>query len=1104
MEEKITYLFEKGEFTVEDIFNTFSYAERKEIALEGDYYTAKFLSICQSNKIPILSSDEAWELLNTPENINNGVLQDTLADYLSQERIYEYTLKNGYSIITSRLTKTEYILELMEKGIIPEDQYEHYISNMDNDDTKVEYMLEYIDKDEYVNILGTLSSDEKKIACLHLIPFGDRAELISSFSSDEMKERYIKVINPQRAAIISSLESDERKEHYLNSYAPVLTAWEKSTIITSFENIELIEKYVRQYIKSDNAIFEFLTDVDKENDLAEIKEEVAKRVQKERTVSSLLSNIRDRNVRLILVQKLRSEKYIQIVANEGTTKDDEIEYLFDKVSEEIKLDFLRRIKNNYLLFELFKKIQNKDEIFNILAHRDNLPQYDSDYEYIVDLYANKYQLNKEHLITLLRIVGCNLLKRVNNENIKNTINLDDESFAKYLQIISQENMTVTDSAQNDVFNSFIQREFRLKHPEIYEVFAIILHAVDDNDFKIVDQVLNDIGKYIDFKEYNTTKEALIEGLQQDRKPTLDLLNQITNKYITLKRNEFLQEQLPLSRDESCKKRYEKNAFVNYFIKTHPLQFIIDDLYYGLENDPELTDEEEELLDDEELLEKLYAFKKDPRRSEPLTVEEKKFLPALTTLIDKRFNKHVSGLKPIPIKYEIKETNTNDVLDIIAAIRPTQLQKTLFNNEEVFKGLLVFLKHYRILGWVGKYEKVAIEADVDFTTDSIAELINNYAAIINSIIKDAEKNNTKPQFTLTKIMDRASMYDTFSNRYLYLFGKEDFFFLKTNPEPNSSSWSKEERIARAIELLPEMYRRKTIPVPPVDQDFRLKNGKKLNIVVGNTTDMINLTYGERTDACMRIGGAGRTLFDYCLYGKNGFHIRFTDPETGEFVSRVSCFRNGNTIFMNQLRHSLSSKYTDKELIEANELIAKRLIELTKDSSMPIENVVINSMYAMSASTTTPTNLGVTDVKKGLEEFYSDVDEVAIVVATKNKDNSLVPIVLNPKVPEYLPQRSKKKVYHGKKAAETVLHYHLLDTVLGGNGIDEIESQIDESITTCIAGEDWYISIDYNGHIEQYIMKNTHRSKEAREEMQVILQELKENLATVSFDEERKLA
>ena len=242
MEERITYLLEKGDFTVEDIFNTFSYAERKEIALEGDYYTAKLLSVCQSKKIPILTSDEAWELLSIPENVNNTTLQDTLADYLSQERIYEYAMKYDQSIVTYRLTKTEYIIELMEIGIIPQEHYEHYINQMDNDDKKIEYMLKYIDKDEYLYTLQTLSSDDKKIACFHLIPFSERTELIESFKSDEMKERYIRIINPNRATIISSLESDERREYYLNQYASLLTASERAQIVSSFTDMELIKK----------------------------------------------------------------------------------------------------------------------------------------------------------------------------------------------------------------------------------------------------------------------------------------------------------------------------------------------------------------------------------------------------------------------------------------------------------------------------------------------------------------------------------------------------------------------------------------------------------------------------------------------------------------------------------------------------------------------------------------------------------------------------------------------------------------------------------------------------------------------------------------------
>ena len=72
----------------------------------------------------------------------------------------------------------------------------------------------------------------------------------------------------------------------------------------------------------------------------------------------------------------------------------------------------------------------------------------------------------------------------------------------------------------------------------------------------------------------------------------------------------------------------------------------------------------------------------------------------------------------------------------------------------------------------------------------------------------------------------------------------------------------------------MYERKNISVPPVDEDLELSNGKRMNVVIGNVSDPINLTYGERTGACMRIGGHADSLFDFCLKDDNCFHIRFS--------------------------------------------------------------------------------------------------------------------------------------------------------------------------------------------------------------------------------------
>ena len=98
--------------------------------------------------------------------------------------------------------------------------------------------------------------------------------------------------------------------------------------------------------------------------------------------------------------------------------------------------------------------------------------------------------------------------------------------------------------------------------------------------------------------------------------------------------------------------------------------------------------------------------------------------------------------------------------------------------------------------------------------------------------------------------------------------------------------------------------------------------------------------------MRIGGVGEGLFLKCITDKNWFHIRIEDPETHEYISRVSGFRKGNSVFLNQLRDSCDkNRYSNNDLQEFITIYANQLIEETKDSKYPIENIFINDQYGM---------------------------------------------------------------------------------------------------------------------------------------------------------------
>ena len=268
----------------------------------------------------------------------------------------------------------------------------------------------------------------------------------------------------------------------------------------------------------------------------------------------------------------------------------------------------------------------------------------------------------------------------------------------------------------------------------------------------------------------------------------------------------------------------------------------------------------------------------------------------------------------------------------------------------------------------------------------------------------------------------------------------------------------------------MYERKHVSVPPCDQDFELANGKKMNVVIGNVTDPINLTYGERTGACMRIGGHADELFNFCLNDEHGFHIRFSSPEDGNFVSRVSCFRNGNTVFLNELRLSTDSRY-----------------------------VVVAPDYVYDKAKTTPLN--VPDVKKGLGNFYSDVNsDHAVVIATSNPDNSLVPVKLGiAGMKKYPVQRGKIRMYEGETAIEQLDRIEIIDQMLSGKTIDEATPKPKKDVAFCYCGEDWYVTVDSKGNISEFIMQNSNKKELAHKEKKECVRQIKSKLG-ISPDED----
>lgn len=215
----------------------------------------------------------------------------------------------------------------------------------------------------------------------------------------------------------------------------------------------------------------------------------------------------------------------------------------------------------------------------------------------------------------------------------------------------------------------------------------------------------------------------------------------------------------------------------------------------------------------------------------------------------------------------------------------------------------------------------------------------------------------------------------------------------------------------------------------------------------------------------MGGSGECLFDFAVNDKNGFHIRFEDSETGEYISRVTGFGNGNTVFLNELRNSCNAeKYSNLDVVNACRKASSKLIEMSEKSASRIDNVVHNA-YAMTESKDSFISLGVSNIKEGLSNFYSDVSSVVKVLATTATDSDFVPVNFDKsKVPSYMLAREIPRVFDGVKALGMISRIYSVKRLLAGDSLEDIEL-ISPDIKYAVVSEDWYVHVDNDGVIHK---------------------------------------
>ncbi|MBR3162381.1 MAG: hypothetical protein IKF19_06600 [Bacilli bacterium] len=1114
--------------------------EKVNIIYSNDYISELIMRKCELNGVNLFNQEELIKLWKNSEegnyfkffldsNIRNNLLMDicNFPDEILKERYYsskevlflQYIKNDDIIIDIINNSLEEYNISNLISLLSEKRNIDKIIENLLNN-PRFNYM--------YEDLLWYIKDEDKLIQYLEKIPKRDRADYISTIKDDEIKKQMLKSLKIGRGKIIASLSNVEDKEHYLKKIKRqfYFHKSEKNidiiNILASINDINYLKKYIN-YLNNDWSKYEFLNQASASKEKLPLFEDLILSINNNQYITELLKKCHvwyenlniDVNITLIdkLIDKINNQKLLI-----------ECYKIFDDFKDIQNLIIKRLNKNsinsivtndleNFSNYNIFKYIEDDSLFFDAIGHYNFYDNYSDDMLPIFKRFATKYNLNLNHLIKLAQIGNFNILRDFNN-NIMKAINLDEESFEKYIKIFEEKNRKMDKSTLFIILNSTLQKNFSLCNQNLINIFANTLQDIDLNNIEAAKMKTNIVCSSLKINNYGISKKELIDGLIKKDNKIINIYNKMTNDYLKKIRNLYVENNMDHVLELVTHACYEKNSLINYLMKVTPVDIILFNLkelrshknskYF--EAITKLSSSEMELLENDELLQKIIEFKKNITNQKDIDVSVKQNLKNFNNLYYGYVEYNNSHYLNQPIIKEVKKAynlykdnklNKSFHVDLMSNIDIDKIKNTVFNNEELYKELLKYLSKYKIIALKDIYSPAFTIADIELDPTLIASLISNFELIMKTKMKERNKGNN---FNFINELDLANVLNSDANIYSYLLGKEDYKFIKTNPGPNSSSMNKKERLNETIYLLKKMHERKYITVPPIDETIKLKNNKEINICLGNTSSMKNLTYGERTGSCMRIGGFGNSLFNYCLLNENGFHISFNDPTTGKLISRISGFRNDNTVFLNQLRYSLVPNYNDNDLIEACEAIGEKIIEKSKDSKYPIVNVVASNGYAFKKSSVT--DLDIQNCKKGLPNFYCDINNKNVIVVATANNGDLLPIKLGQnQVEKYSVSREKPKKYKGIDAADSMIHIEVLDKYYSGIDITDIEVEEKDNVLTSYIGEDWYIAILEDYTIINYIQKNSRDIDTAKKEMNKYLNIIKKEINEIKKENEK---
>ncbi len=784
---------------------------------------------------------------------------------------------------------------------------------------------------------------------------------------------------------------------------------------------------------------------------------------------------------------------------------------------------------------------------------------ENNYRYLYEIYGNtmiplieneefRYLCNRdiESIKRIVDLIEPRTLDRTMIEGINNSIrqNIFTSKNPQVMTIYT----TIVALMQNDAFEEV--RDYYLN---------TLLPAVGDNLEKLIIKTGNQ--QLLDY--YKTDKKVFLNYLFDCVKDNLniymELFNTITDNYIIQKRNEFASQD-NIFVDTNIEYTFEKKSLYDALFK----ELVNNDKislikYLGLPAYFKYNDIDEEDLGDHLIDYYTYKFLSEKGFAERLDKEQllqvKKNIGKLKARFYERVEENTIGNNQLPREFLyllddpnftsgirknlIFPTRSRDLGKELDNLNTKAIMENIISDPEKYNTLLEVIKKYRLLDWANLFDPTIKQLSIAGEVENNYSFINAFSQIYDSekkilmthkypiLLKEAEKmrskgipeetikkyieNEMKVQFNAFKILKYCSIYSAIPNCYKILLGVEDFDLVKNNPGENAAhGYSVEQRMTRAIDVHLKAIKQQEVSIPSFISDKHLNDGKTLRVIVGNRAHPRNMTHGERTGACMRAHGYADQngeidLFEFSASNFNGFHVTFVDPETDQYVSRVSGFRNGNTVFLNQLRVSVNKNYSNEDVIEAMRLVAQEIIDASKDSEYPIENVVVSPSYALLGAPTQ--HLSQDNIGQGVYTGYHDVTSNAVVLATTGENGIAVPLTLkSDRHPHYKCVRVYPEEILGPvKDADKIRMQRItaIRLVLENEddpdyyeGLDIDVASLEEDLQYVIISQDWFVALDSQMEIKSDIIPLDERAQVEFDEAMRKVTEYKESILAKS--------